>query len=733
MTIRVHQTGRLLVGIFFVFFAQVILLQNETTFFDYGVAESLQDLFHFDLINTNNMLSGFILLFIGAVLIWRSVSIPPAPDILLTNHEAPNLAWLTFLRKHLSSIIVGLIIFAIILIRLAQIDRAPAYIFLWLIVIILFTRIAFFADRERNISLSLNIDRWDGLWLSALIAAGLIIGAWQLTDIPNNLISDEGIFYERASFMSKETESLSFFDVGPYSYPLPGSFYQALFIRLFGESMFSWRFSSVVAGVLTVFPVYLLAHYLFNRRTAIIAGILLITMPYLLAFERMGYNNAHAIFPVALTFYLMYVGLRKNSILYMAAGGIAAGIGFYTYTAGRLGYVAGAGFLGVLFLSALINWLRQRKSAPEIRGITSRNIRWIFILSFVFGFMGMIMWLPHIVHTSVVSPDLLRYKTLESLFPNVNYAAAYFPEEELFRDYPPIDVGEETFFFRADLYARLIIRGVVRTLLAMHDATPTNSHYIVSGLAGPVAVIFYFLGLIISLKGARQRRFFMLIFWFISGLLILSMLNTFPARHQHLVPIIPVIVIFTAIGVVTCVDSAAEWLNQRRSIQKWGRLREGGITALVAGGLLALLTISNLRNYFVEMPPRYLPDLENIIAWDALHLTQQTEFVYIFDDTGREDFIPWVINYIPTLATFQTISDDRIVDETLRLMPDSTYKFYFPMEDPTVLEGFIEEIGLRNAELQVYEDAAGRILGRSIMFQTSDSGEPITSPEAIMN
>jgi hypothetical protein len=43
----------------------------------------------------------------------------------------------------------------------------------------------------------------------------------------------------------------------------------------------------------------------------------MLVTPYFIAFERLGYNNSQSIAPVTLSLYLLHVGLKRGSALYL--------------------------------------------------------------------------------------------------------------------------------------------------------------------------------------------------------------------------------------------------------------------------------------------------------------------------------------------------------------------------------------------------------------------------------
>lgn len=711
--------GFLLIGA-----AQYLISQRDFVFLRHSFAPWLQTILHPSVPNFENVLTSILLLCIAGVLIFRAAAFRSSEgSTVFFIENPPNL--LQFARRHWSSLLAAAFLIGYVLYNLTQKDTSPGLVFLWLLALALLMRVMFYYDREAGTSLSLRLTRLDALLLLMLFAGGLLVGSYQLEAVPNSLIGDEGGFWDRAVAIAEGRESRSFFDVGVYSYPLSSSFYQAAVVRLFGHSLWSWRFSSVLATMLTVIPLYLLAREMFDRRHAVLAGVLFVVLPYSLAFARMGYNNSQSLLPVALTIYLLYLALRRNSIFYSGLSGIAAGVGFYTYTAGRLGLAVLVGFL-VCALAAQGFTRFRRKLREERRQLASKGMS-VFVLAGIAPIlMAGVTIAPHIVHTRAISPDLLQYKMLESLFPNTHYALALYSAEELFRDHPPIRFGDQEFFYRPDLYMQLFVRGVFHTMLSMHEPAVVRSHFILAPLAGPVSVVFYFIGFVAAFRHIHQQRFFLLLFWFMGGLFLLSMINTFPPRHQHFVPVIPVIALFSALGLIGTVDFVMERL--RALLAGWSPPRSRLLQPVAAaasfvlmGAILSVLVFTNLRNYFVEVPQYYLPDLENIIAWDALALQEPSNFVYVYTDEARADWKPWIISYFPTNAAYQTLSSSDLAAHHFEFKPNERYTFYFPELDVSLIQTFLREIEAVNPAFKAYSDFEGRVIGVSISFDLPGS------------
>lgn len=227
-------------------------------------------------------------------------------------------------------------------------------------------------------------------------------------------------------------------------------------------SSWGWRFSSLVPALLAVIPTYALAREIFGRRVAFVAGGLTVASPYFLAFARIGYNNSQALLPVALSIYLAAAGARRASRLLMMLSGLAAGAGFYTYGGGRLAAMVVPVYLLGLAMACRRSTSRNAGVEPPVRLAP-------LALTFLAGCLGVAS--PLLVYGAAVHPIEFRSKTLEAVFPNLQYARSLFTDAQLFRDHGPIGIDQSQFFFRADLYVALIGRGLVESAMACVSET----------------------------------------------------------------------------------------------------------------------------------------------------------------------------------------------------------------------------------------------------------------------
>jgi 4-amino-4-deoxy-L-arabinose transferase-like glycosyltransferase len=653
--------------------AQALMLRRAAILGQAGWGEWLNARFQLGLPNADNVLLALGLLICGGGLcafgLRRDAAVQQAERD--TAPTAPIMKWRD--RLPLALLGLGVVLLGLLLwqVRAASSNRLVSAS--WLAVLMIFALTGYLMDRRAAVRLRPTFDWRDLALLAVICGLGLAVGTYRLDRFPEMLIPDEQEFWLAAKNISDGAITPPVFGFGLFSYPILGSFYQAWILQLFGPSLWSWRFGSVLAAVAAAPPTYLLARELFTRRVAVISTALMLVTPYFLAFERLGYNNSQAILPVVLALYLLYAGWQRGSLLYLTLGGIAAGLGFYTYTAARLGFVVGLAFLPALAFA--------RKH--EQTGTATRQRR---IVTFVLATAFLLGWaaaaLPHIVFGSLTSPVDLRSKTVQSVFANSVYAEQYYTNDQLYRDRPRIQIDDGTFFYRPDLYAELLFRGTVRSLLVFqHDAFLTD-HFIVAPLAGPATVPFYSLGMVQLLLGMRQRRFLLLAIWFFGGVTLLSIVDAFPPREAHMVPLLPVMSLISALGISEVVEQVVGRLPAfRRTV--------AGALMLAIVGWLAL---SGLRSYFEEVRDFYRPNMDNMLGFLALERAAPLEMRYVYSNPDQREYAPWIVQNMQTPVNFHTIARDELAAGRVAIEPRAEYLFVFHEEEQAAVTTFLERV-----------------------------------------
>jgi 4-amino-4-deoxy-L-arabinose transferase-like glycosyltransferase len=582
----------------------------------------------FDIINIDNIIFGLPLVLLGVFLFVFSLhSLILLP---IENEFKKNIFRFIHTPFTWSGIICASVIFCSTVWSLATHEYSTFNVISWIASLLIFVYIFLSWDRKRGVKLSIPVARKDILWILGLTTLGILIGTYRLQGLPDSLIGDEGSFWTVARDIATGSFKPPIFANGVYTFPILSSYIQACILKTFGISLWGWRLSSVLAGVATLPPLYLLAREMFNRTVAITVSFALIFNPYFMAFSRIGYISIQALFFTTLGFYWLYLGLKHDSLLNLFLAGIAAGFGFYTFFGARFTFVIGIAYIALLWLG------RQIKFRQAVYALI------------IFGFGVLLIAGPYIVYGLSHDPSSLGYKIFESVFFNTFNGKIFFPDKELFAIAPPFQINGSTLFFNPKIYLILFIRGLARTQLAFQMPGLITEHYIASSLTGTVGSIFFILGLVMSLWRFKQPRNILLLLWYFGIMLGLSTLNTVPPRHTHMVSIIPVLALLTGIGIYSFANAVATLHKKILNIRKF--LLSGLVIFLVLGGLI---------DFFISMPKKYRPQSDQIMSWAVLYAKDESIF-YIYSRPDERNFQPYISTEFRPTISFRTVSIDDV-------------------------------------------------------------------------
>ncbi len=602
---------------------------------------------HLAIPSIDNVLYGLPLMLLGGILLALALWGIPLLPREREGQEHPPLQ----LRQLLSFwpwLLLAGVTFIVLLLRINSDSLRFLLVPLWLASLTLVAIPLALWDRQRNIALSPQVGRPDLLWMLGLLFGGLVIGAFRLQGLPDGLIGDEGNFWGIARDIAVGDFKPSVFAVGVYTFPVFSSILPAWIMRLFGVSLWGWRLSSTLIGLLTVPPLYLLTRSLFNRQTAIAACTVLVTSPYFIAFSRLGYNNIQALFVTALVLYWLSAGLDRRSSLYLYLAGCAAGLGFYVYFGARMALFIALGFI-------FLQWAARRLKFHEVA------------LALALLLLGTILLVtPHIVYGAYHDPTALTFKTFESVFFNTFNGLQFYSEEELYAVAPPFEINHNQLFYHPRIYLELLARGFIRTMLAFQKPWLISEHYIAYPLAGSVGALFYSMGLAWSIWHFKQPRNQLILLWFFVNALGLSVLNTVPPRHTHMVALIPALALLTAMGVQILAYGIAA---MRKKLERSRNI----LLAFVLG----LVALGGLYDYFIKMPPAYRPHPDQVVLWTGLESKGETLY-YIYTDPAEAEYMPYLTTPFRKTVVFAPIAAEEILSGARTLPADRPSVALFP-------------------------------------------------------
>lgn len=226
----------------------------------------------------------------------------------------------------------------------------------------------FFKDEKRRRSFFLSF-----LGLSLV---GLLF-SYRLLEVPTGLTVDEGFLGYNAILLGRtghdqNNRLLPVFtlarDGRDWHQPVT-QYYLVLFFKIFGPSVFSLRFSSVLVALFSLTCLFFLGRKLLGPRGALGAGLIFILTPAVIMHAHLGTENIMPV-PLAILWLLgllLFEESGKKKDLVLAA--VALGIGFYSYK-GMRAIVPVWAVLTVIWLLASPgeNWRNSFKKAwPGIK------------------------------------------------------------------------------------------------------------------------------------------------------------------------------------------------------------------------------------------------------------------------------------------------------------------------------------------------------------------------------
>lgn len=217
-----------------------------------------------------------------------------------------------------------------------------------------------------------------GLAVSFAIASYLLTTThWRYSYIP-----DQIAFYNDAHYLAFEAQFPNRWQLlrevilnphGVYDkFPRADSAWKALFMRIFGPTVFGWRISSIFFGLTgAIIFLFLIKRITNSIYLACFAMVLMLFSPPYFAMSHYGYNNIHCVpfmlLPMLLTLCDPYV--RKMRVWFFV--GLTRGLCFYTFKAGLTYGLWDFIFLfsGIIFQNRSDEFLSRLKTGMMCGGI----------------------------------------------------------------------------------------------------------------------------------------------------------------------------------------------------------------------------------------------------------------------------------------------------------------------------------------------------------------------------
>jgi dolichyl-phosphate beta-glucosyltransferase len=421
---------------------------------------------------------------------------------------------------------------------------------------------------------------WEVPIFLIILAGAAVLRFWGLAEAPAMLHPDSAECGLRGLEVYRGQAPDLFAFSSWYNTPFLAYAPYALAYRLVGIGILGLRLPSAVTGTLVLIPLYALVRGWYGARVALTATALFAVAHNAIHFSRIGLWNIQALLLAVTAFALLFAALRRHSRFWMLAAGVTAGLGLYTYTAGRLGLL-----LCGLFLAAR---LVRRRGRP--------------VTDLAVFAAGTALAIVPLALSYVQRPDVLA----------ADRTAAVWVLSE--RAAPHVQAAYGT-----DRPLPILARQTQLTLGGFVSYPDASGQYLTQQpvLSWPLAALAL-VGLAVTVRLARQPRNAFLLAWTVLGLLLGSVLIIDPPSQTRQVVTFPVPYILAALGL----DAALRPVF--RSLRTPAVPR-----ALAATALLTHAAAFNLGGYqkfleAVDLMPR---------GWDVAQVVQTLDpgsTVYVF-------------------------------------------------------------------------------------------------------
>ena len=406
------------------------------------------------------------------------------------------------------------------------------------------------------------------LTVGLLLAAALVLRAVALEKAPPLLNGDEASAgLSAAQFISGVSNHV--FGVGWFSFPAMYFAVQSLSIRLFGQTVFALRFTSALAGSLTVAAVYLVGKRLFSERAGVLAALFLLGSHFHNHFSRIGLNNIWDGLWYLLTLGFLVDGWRHQRRSSFIIAGLSFGLAQYFYASSRF-------LLGLvpvwLLMAALFNRKKWRGNRMNIL---------CMLLAFVL----------------VVFPAAWFYAQKGNLV----HLAAPFNRVDVLGDWLHTEmelVGKPGWQIVAGM-----IYTSARTLVSIPSQVWYPAH---TPILRPLAAVLFLAGLLWMLFYLRKPFTWMLYLW-IAAFIVVGGLSVPASSAQRYIALIPACALVIGFGLDETIRQIDKvWQDK----EKW---LYGGALALCV-----LMGVSDMLFYFNKYTPATRLGGENTLVAQRL-------------------------------------------------------------------------------------------------------------------
>lgn len=376
-----------------------------------------------------------------------------------------------------------------------------------------------------------NFTRLDAVAILGLIIFCVLINSVNITHWSFYGVGDEhGFFAEAARIVQGQPWNFFKLDVVFQAYSWLESAYQALFLKIFGINIVSWRLSEVFVQAVTAALLYIIGKLMIGRLAGFAAGIAMASSHYVMAFNTIGYNNTHTFVYATLVILMLFLAWRTQRALFTYLIGVAMAFCLWTTWMTLLIWVITAFVL-------LVNFF-QKPAKSQI----------FAAMLIVFG---------------------LIVTAVPALIVTPSYAFSY----NLIKN-TPFDAAEDSSLslniYRPDLFYLSF------TSFWVNDHS--FDHYVYGSFVDHISGILLLIGLSVCLfrfKNYGDKMFFL---WFVLGILLVQLSNdTNHLKITRLLFVLPAAAMLIGVAVSTI------YAVMRRNLK---------ISKVIAGGVVIVILLS---------------------------------------------------------------------------------------------------------------------------------------------
>ena len=399
----------------------------------------------------------------------------------------------------------------------------------------------------------LRTNRWDFLLVLGLTAVAAALRFINLGLVPNIVSGDEG----RIGLMAKAALNGELLNMmaTTFGHSTLYLFIMAFFDRLFGVNPFSLRFTSALAGTLTVPFLYVFALRFFNRRVALIAAALLTVSHFHVHFSRIIVAGSiqDALF-ATVSLYLFLSALEERSPTRMMLSAFVMGFSFYIYMGGRLIVLMLPVYLLILLLA---NRDLVRKNLTNLA---------VFVGGFLVMTAPMLWW-------AVKQPNEFMARANQL---GIFQSGWIVQQAQL--------TGKNQY---------MILFDQLREAFLTVNYFPVDGFYYSSyPMLDYISGAVFILGLVYTLLHIKDRRYLLLNGWFWASIVVGGALLVVPGKGAYrILMMFPAVCLFVALGWDKLIEFAGSVLTAKKF----------QVAAVLI--IIAATAALNIKAYFIDYAP----------------------------------------------------------------------------------------------------------------------------------